>query len=91
MPITRIGDSPRTSLNLWLPSRYNLNAGVRRSFTLSPERVKFIFQADRNNVTNKVTFGGINTVWSASPTSSFGKVTTASGNRDFQFSGRITF
>jgi len=91
VPITKIGDSPRTDLNLWSPSHYNLNASVRRSFNLSPERVRFIFQVDCNNVTNKVTFGGINTVWSASPTSSFGKVTTAGGNRDFQFSGRITF
>jgi hypothetical protein len=86
-----IGDSPRSGLNLWSPSHYNLNAGVSRSFNITPERVKFIFQADCSNVTNKVTFGGINTQWSSSATSTFGEATTASGNRDFQFSGRVTF
>jgi len=89
--ITMIGDSPRTNLNLWSPSHYNLNASVRRSFNLSPERVKFIFQADCSNVTNKVTFGGINTTYSTASSSTFGEVTSVSGNRDFQFSGRITF
>jgi hypothetical protein len=85
---TKIGDSPRTGLNLWSPSHYNLNAGVSRSFNITPERVKFIFQADCSNVTNKVLFGGINV---NSSSSAFGTATTASGNRDFQFSGRITF
>jgi hypothetical protein len=65
-----------------------LNAGVSRSFNITPERVKFIFQADCSNVTNKVLFGGINV---NSSSSAFGTATTASGNRDFQFSGRITF
>jgi hypothetical protein len=89
--ITKIGDSPRTNLNLWSPSHYNLNASVRRSFNITPERVRFIFQADCSDVTNKVTFGGINTTWSASSSSTFGEVTSVSGNRDFQFSGRISF
>ena len=94
VPITKIGDAPRTELakyGLRNPSAYNLNASVRRSFNLTKERVKFIFQADCTNVTNKVTFGGINATWSASSSSTFGEVTSANGNRDFQFSGRITF
>jgi hypothetical protein len=89
--ITKIGDAPRTHLNLWGPSKYNLNAAVRRSFNITPERVKFIFEAECFDVTNKVTFGGINTTWSAASTSTFGEVTSVSGNRDFQFSGRVTF
>ncbi len=92
VPITKIGDSPRTGLNLWSPSVYNINASLRRTFNLTPsERVKFIFQADCSDCTNKVTFGGINATWSAASSSTFGEITSANGNRDFQFSGRITF
>jgi hypothetical protein len=89
--VTKVGDAPRTSLNLWSPSRYNLNASLQRTFNITPERVKFVFQADAFNVSNKVTFGGINTTWSPAASSTFGEVTSASGNRDFQFSGRINF
>jgi hypothetical protein len=90
--ITKIGDAPRTrALNLSDPSKYNIDVSVQRSFNIIQERVKFIFQADCLNVTNKVTFGGIQTAWSPSSTSSFGSVGSASGNRDFQFSGRIVF
>jgi len=89
VPITKIGNAPRSgALNTWSPSSYNLNMSVRRSFSITPERVKFIFQADCFNVTNKVTFSGINTTWGSSK---FGTVSKASGNRDFQFSGRVTF
>jgi hypothetical protein len=38
-----------------------------------------------------VNFGGIGTGWSASATTTFGQINNATGNRDFQFSGRITF
>ena len=55
-PITKIGDSPRSSLNLWAPSHYNLDASLQRSFNLSPERWKFIFRVDCFDVTNKVNF-----------------------------------
>lgn len=86
------GDGPRTgAFGLRNPSRYNLNASIRRSFNVTPERVKFIFAVDCQNVTNKVTFGGINTsVGSAA----FGTVSTATsntGSRDFQLSGRLNF
>ncbi|MFT4111156.1 TonB-dependent receptor domain-containing protein [Silvibacterium sp.] len=90
--ITKIGDAPRTGLNLWSPSVYNINASIRRSFNLTKsERVKFIFQVDCSDCTNKVTFGGISSTWSAATSSTFGEVTSASGNRDFQFSGRVNF
>ena len=91
VPTTMIGDAPRSAaLNAWNPSKYNVDLSLRRSFDITPERVKFIFQVDCTNVTNKVTFGGINAKWSPGSTS-FGQVTKASGKRDFQFAGRITF
>ena len=92
-PISKIGTAPRSSLNLWAPSVYNINASLSRSFPLGWGNSKFVFRADCSNLTNKVTFGGISTSWAPAGTtgSTFGQVTTASGNRDFQFSGRITF
>ncbi len=89
---TKIGDAPRSAaLNAWNPSSYNLNMAVQRSFQLTPDRVKFIFRADCFDVTNKVTFGGIGATWSSASSTTFGQVTSADGNRDWQFSGRITF
>jgi hypothetical protein len=89
--LTKIGDAPRSSLNIRQPSRYNLDAAVQRSFNVTPERVKFIFRADCFDVTNKVTFSMPQAqVWAAG-TSSFGQLTSFSGNRRFQFSGRISF
>lgn len=87
------GDAPRVLPfdGLREPSRYNLNASIRRSFNLTPERVKFIFAVDSQNVTNKVTFGGIGVNVDAA---NFGAPTTATsntGSRDFQFSGRLNF
>jgi hypothetical protein len=107
-PITMIGDSPRSSLNLWSPSHYNDDAAVQRTFNVVGERVKLIFRADCFDVSNKVTFsipqtqtvattvksGTTYLVGSAIPQSSsptFGRLTSFSGNRRFQFSGRITF
>lgn len=55
-PVTLIGDSPRSSLNLWSPSHYNLDMALQRTFPITKERVKFIFRADCFDVTNKVTF-----------------------------------
>lgn len=89
---TKIGDAPRSAaLNAWAPSSYNLNMAVQRSFNITHERVKFIFRADCFNVSNKVTFGGISQTWSSASSSTFGQITSASGNRDWQFSGRVTF
>ena len=64
---------------------------VLRSFNVTPERVKFIFRVDCQNVTNHVTFGGINVGLNST---TFGTVSTATsntGSRDFQFSGRLNF
>ena len=87
-----IGDAPRSApFGLRGPGVYNLNMSVRRTFNITPERVKFIFGVDCQNVTNKVTFGGIGTGINSA---SFGTVTTATnnaGSRDFQFSGRLSF
>ncbi len=91
VPITKFGNAPRSAaLNAWNPSNYGLDMSLRRSFNVTPERVKFIFQVDCTDVTNKVRFGGINTTWSPG-SKVFGQVTSASGNRDFQFSGRVNF
>jgi len=88
----KIGDAPRTgAFGLRAPGVYNLNMSVRRSFNITPERVKFIFGVDCQNVTNKVTFSGIGT---GINNASFGTVTAATsntGSRDFQFSGRLNF
>lgn len=95
--VTKIGDSPRSSLNISNPSQYNLDAAVQRSFNVTPERVKFVFRADCFDVTNKVAFSMPQTqTWSQAEatnpgSTAFGKLTGASGNRKFQFSGRITF
>ena len=89
--ISKIGDAARTRpLNLVAPSKYNMDASIRRTFNITPERVKFIFEADCLNVSNKVTFGGISTAWGPG-SKTFGAVGSASGNRDFQFAGRVNF
>ncbi len=89
--ITKIGDAPRTRpLGLWNPSSWNLDASIRRTFNVTPERVKFIFEVDCLNVANKVTFGGISQAWAPGSTT-FGTVGSARGNRDFQLAGRINF
>jgi hypothetical protein len=87
--VTKIGDAPRHGLGS-TPSKYNINLSLSRSFDIARD-VKFIFRADCSDITNKVTFGGISTTWSAASSSTFGEVTSVSGNRDFQFSGKITF
>jgi len=96
---TKIGDMPRTGLSRYgasYPSHYNLDASMQRSFNLTHSGgAKFVFQADCFDVTNKMTVGGIGTSWSSQDetlsSNTFGEVTSVSGNRDFQFSGRITF
>jgi hypothetical protein len=72
------------------PSAYNLSGSVFRTFNIT-ERLKFIFRADCQNITNKVTFGGIQ---ASMNNAAFGTVNSATGNtgsRDFQFSGRMSF
>ena len=90
-PITKISVGPRTApYGLHAPSRYNLDIGLHRTFNLTPERVRFIFEANGLNITNHVTFNNLSSAWSPGSTS-FGQFTGAGGNRDFQFAGRIRF
>lgn len=55
VPITNIGDAPRYTYHAFTPGVYNVSMSLRRSFNSTPERVKFLFQVDCTNVTNKVT------------------------------------
>lgn len=89
VPLTKIGDAPRSSSDLRSPSHYNLDAALQRSFNVTPQRVKFIFRADCFDVSNKVTFSLAQTQTAGS--TAFGRLTSFGGNRRFQFSGRITF
>ena len=90
-PVYLIGNAPRThAYDLETPAKYNLDMGVKRSFDLASERFKFIFEANCLNVTNKHTFTGLNTVWTPGSTT-FGRFSGASGNRDWQLAGHITF
>jgi hypothetical protein len=88
----KLGDAPRTgAFGLRAPGVYNINMSVRRSFNITPDRVKFIFGVDCQNVTNKVTFGGINTNVDSSTFGTVSSATSNTGSRDFQFSGRLNF
>ncbi len=94
--ITKIGTAPRSSTSLRMPSSYNLDASLQRTFNVTKDRVKFIFRADCFDVTNKVTFSmsqtqSISVVAPSNSASSFGRLTGYSGNRRWQFSGRMTF
>ncbi|HEV2278087.1 MAG TPA: TonB-dependent receptor [Acidobacteriaceae bacterium] len=88
-----IGNAPRThAYNLTGPSDWDWDAGLRRTFPIH-EKVNFVFEADCIDVTNHVNFdmpSSGNRTWSAGSTS-FGTVTGASGNRDWQFAGHINF
>jgi hypothetical protein len=86
-----IGSSPRTAaLNLRNPGTQNIDGRLSRSFPLHFESAEFVFEADCLNLWNKVTFGGPSASWSNGSTS-FGTISTASGARDWQFAGHITF
>lgn len=87
--LSKIGTAPRTApYNLNGPATWNMDASIRRTINLTPERVKFIFEVDGLNVANHPTFTNVVTTWGAS---NFGAVTGATGNRDFQFAGKVTF
>ena len=84
-----VGDARRTAAyGLRNPGRTNDDISLRRTINLSPERYKMILEADCLNVANHPTFGGITTTYGSS---AFGTVGSASGNRDFQLAGKITF
>ncbi len=88
----KIGDAPRMApFQLRNPGVPNLNLGLRRTFNLRPERLKFVFAADCQNVANKVTFSGINTSIDSTAFGTVSSATNNGGSRDFQFSGRLNF
>ncbi|HEX8712863.1 MAG TPA: carboxypeptidase regulatory-like domain-containing protein, partial [Terracidiphilus sp.] len=86
------GDAPRTMAydGLRNPGHYSLNGSVSRTFDIS-ERWKFVFRADCQNITNKVTFGSIQASMDNTNFGTVGSATGNTGSRDFQFSGRINF
>lgn len=87
-----IGDAPRTNaFNLRNPSTYNLNMSLFRSFDLRSDRFKFIARVDCQNVTNHVTFSGLNGNVDSASFGTFSGATSNSGSRDFQLSGRLQF
>ncbi|MDE1177510.1 MAG: carboxypeptidase regulatory-like domain-containing protein [Edaphobacter sp.] len=90
-PVYLIGNAARThAFNMETPGKYNLDMGVKRSINLGSDRYKFIFEANCLNVTHKHTFTGLNSVWTPGSTT-FGRFTGASGNRDWQLAGHINF
>jgi hypothetical protein len=90
-PSYAIGNAPRTlPYGARNPYTWNVDSGLRRSFPLVHEGWNFVFEADCLNVWNHVTFGNPSASWSAG-SGSFGNITSASGNRDWQFAGHITF
>ncbi len=72
------GDAPRSAFfGLRNPCVYNLDLRTQRTFNITPERVRFVFRVDCQNVTNKVTFGGIGV---SANSASFGTPSTAPSN-----------
>lgn len=103
--VAAIGNAPRTQpYNLTGPGAYNLDMGIKRDFPLTRDRFRLQIEGDCLDVTNKHTFGGIGTTLSAptsatgntsyaatNASSTFGKATTANGNRDWQLAAHIVF
>jgi hypothetical protein len=87
-----IGNSPRTRpLNLNNPGQQNLDAAVKRTFTLWHETA-FTFEADCTNVWNKVTFTAPSASWTTTTSTTFGTIPSiANTPRAWQFAGRFTF
>jgi hypothetical protein len=94
--LTKIGNAPRTApFGLRSPYFWQDDISLRRSFNLTPQRLRFIAEVDCLNVANHATLSNLTSVWGApgTPTgTAFGTLTGAQANqRDFQFAGRITF
>jgi hypothetical protein len=82
------GNAPRVAaLNLWGPSLFNLDLGLKRSFPIYRE-AKLLFEVDGLNALNHVVFTSPNAVVNGG--SSFGELTSVANTaRDFQLSARI--
>jgi hypothetical protein len=91
-----IGNVTRTApFDLRQPSYWDDDVSLRRSFNITPSRMKFIAEVDCLNVANHPTLTGLTAAWGAPGTAAgnaFGTLTGAQANqRDFQFAGRLTF
>ncbi len=87
-----IGNAPRThALNLNNPGQQNLDAAVKRTFSL-PHEMGFTFEADCTNVWNKVTFSAPSSSWTTATSTTFGTIPSiANTPRAWQFAGRFSF
>ncbi len=84
------GNAPRIgALNLWAPSTFNLDLGLKRTFPIH-ENWKLLFEADALNALNHVVFAAPNAVVNGG--SSFGELTSVANTaRDFQLSARVSW
>jgi hypothetical protein len=91
-----IGNVTRAApFGLRVPSFWDDDISLRRSFDIVHTRMKFIAEVDCLNVANHPTLTGLTAAWGPPGTAagnSFGTLTGAQANqRDFQFAGRLTF
>ena len=82
------GNAPRVAAdNLWGPSLFNLDLGLKRTFPIYRE-AKLQFEVDALNALNHVVFSSPNAVVNGG--SSFGELSSVANTaRDFQLSARI--
>jgi hypothetical protein len=77
------------ALNLWGPSTFNLDLGLKRTFPIH-ENLKLLFEVDALNALNHVVFAAPSAVVNGG--SSFGELTSVANTaRDFQLSARIAW
>jgi hypothetical protein len=73
------------------PGLVNADFSVFKDFPIK-ERMKVQFRAEMFNIFNHPNFSNPNTTFNASPTSSFGNITsTTTDNRDIQFGAKFIF
>jgi hypothetical protein len=84
------GNAPRVAaLNLWGPSLFNIDLGLKRSFPIY-ENFKLLFEVNGLNALNHVVFAAPGAV--ANGGAAFGELTSVANTaRDFQVSARITW
>ena len=69
------------------PAQFSLNSGIARTFTLS-NRLNLDWRIDANNILNRVTYAGVNTIF-GSP--QFGLPNRANTMRKLQTTLRLRF
>jgi hypothetical protein len=84
------GNAPRVAaLNLWGPSLFNLDLGLKRSFPIY-ENVKLLLEVNALNALNHVVFAAPGAVVDGG--TAFGELTSVANTaRDFQLSARINW